>query len=152
LSKLKSIFDKVRKSGNYVHTEEGHYDFNKLNEEYKKTGKFSGDCKAISTFTAGIIESHGLKTRIVDGTIHLGNPDIVNLKGKDIEIYQMGHVWTEAYIPHDNERGFWVPVDPSLDTFLLFPNEPDRYSLGRIKLPSFKDQSIETAKIKLQYV
>ena len=149
---LRSVFENVVRSKNGNDREDGFYEFDELFDEYRRTGKVSGDCKAISTFTAGIIESLGLRARIIDGNIHFRHPEIVKAKGKTFEVYQGGHVWTEAFIPQDAERGYWVPVDPAFGAFLVFPNEPDRYSLSRIELPYFKDQSKETARLKLQYI
>lgn len=137
---LNTIFNEVRQSKNLNERMNGFYDFKELLEEYNATGEISGDCKAISTFTAGRIEQLGLKTRIVSGTVH-------NQKSEDDE----GHVWAEAFIPQKNGKGYWVPVDPAVSIFWNFPSQNAKYSLWS-DFPTFKDQSISTAKLRLQYI
>ena len=139
-TELNIIFDEVRQSKNNNARRKGFYDFEELLEEYRTTGKISGDCKAISTFTAGKIKQLGLKVRTVSGKVHDQKPE-------DDE----GHMWAEAFIHQKNGKGYWVPVDPAVRIFWNFPSQKIKYSLWS-DLPSFKDQSIETARLRLQYV
>lgn len=152
---LQKIHDKVDESANGPDDDEGWEDFKAIFDEYKSTGRFSGRCKSISTFTAGLIEALGLRSRSISGnTIHL-TTILTGPRGEKItenRINYEGHMWSEAYIPINENTGYWIPVDPAIHTFLVFPDEDPFYILGGIELPSFKDQSVETAKLRLRYV
>lgn len=139
---LGQIFNKVIDASDRGEDERdyGYYDFDELMKEYLSTGKIDGDCKADSTFTAGLLDAAGFKSRIIDGSVMHGN--------KPIEI---GHVWTEVFLPLNERKGHWLPIDTSLGNFLAFP-EDETYHFDRVQLPSFKDQSIEEAKLRLTYV
>ncbi len=120
---------------------EGYYDFEELLGEYINQKEINGDCKAISTFTAGILDALGLKSRIIDGSVMYENLSI-----------EMGHVWSEVYMPLSENEGHWMPIDPAMGTFLSFPEWEDTYHFDRIKLPSFKDQSVKETKLKISYI
>lgn len=67
---LKNIYDFVShaSSGECHDEDDFHYnDLEYLLDEYLSTGKFSGDCKAISTFTLGLLQAMGLVSRRVTG-------------------------------------------------------------------------------------
>jgi len=152
LDLLSRIFKKIRASNSGRPRADGYYDFDELFEEYKEIGKISGDCKAVSTFTAGIIESLGLKARIVSGSIHSETLEQVVIGRQTYDSYQQQHQWAEVFIPQDNERGYWLLVDPAFGVFFFYTHEQYRYSLSWINLPSFKNHSKETARLRLQYV
>ena len=137
---LRKVFDEVVKAKSKKKRKEDFYDFEKLLREYKETGKLDGDCKTISTFNAGMIEAQGLETRIVAGKIYCRNKK-----------FDEGHLWAEAFVPLNHGSSYWIPIDPALELYGNFPPDTMMYSI-ETELPVFKDQSVKTARLRLQYV
>ena len=151
IQRLRGVFNLVTAAMNGKDRKYGFYDYDKLFSEYLISGKISGDCKAASTFTAGSLDDLGLRSRIIAGNIQYGRRVLREFMGKKIMVDSAGHIWAEVYIPVNEKEGYWAPIDSSLDNFLTFPRYP-AYSLAQVKLPLFKDQSVEKTKLKLQYV
>jgi hypothetical protein len=116
--------------------------YEKIFEEYLSTGKFSGDCKAASTFTAGLLNGLGLAARVMDGDIIFGRSTNSN---------RSGHVWPEMYVPMSGEKGFWIPVDYCFYTVKYYPKSIGVYLYSRVAVPEFLDKDITNAKLRIIY-
>ncbi|MBM3233009.1 transglutaminase domain-containing protein [Candidatus Pacearchaeota archaeon] len=119
----------------------GYFSFKALMEEFLSIGKISGDCKAVSTVTAAILNSLGLPARTISGSITAlkeGAP-------------ATGHAWTETYIPGNVFGGYWIPVDMAMGTIKDYPFHGRRYTLNGAHLPKFLNEGANTASLKLQY-
>lgn len=111
-------------------------------DEYYGTGRFSGDCKSLSTFFAGLAQTLGIPARIVGG--------LLTKKHLDTETDLGGHFWPEVYIPQDARRGCWMPFDPAnhkLDTVKAFTSTTVTYHI-ETKIPPFGNQP---ARLRVSY-
>jgi len=115
-------------------------DFDEILEEFIKHKKIHGSCKSRATFTAGLLNSLGIPSRIVSGHIFSENSELIG-----------GHVWAEAYIPIPNKskEGCWAPIDPSTGVFLIFPSK-HIYTV-EAELPEFYNESIKSARLRISY-
>ena len=121
-----------------------------LIDEYNKTGKFPGTCKAVSTFVTGLANALGLASRRVGGPIISDKP--IGTYGKDktkLTDSIIGHSWSEIYIPINSKEGFWIPLDPGAGAFKTYPSRNESYHLN-VGLPKFKGE--KEARLKVSYV
>ena len=148
---LRNFHNTLFRSTNGRDRRADYYIFDELLQEYLSTGKVSGDCKAISTFTSGLINALGLPARVVDGDIISQNDRTMDYD-KTIRAYRGGHVWSEVYVPINERNGFWIPIDPfGLGIFRDYPLGNEAYAYCRVGLPKFLDQNIKTAQLKITY-
>jgi transglutaminase-like putative cysteine protease len=122
------------------------YDFLARYKELESTGQFSGNCREVSTITAGLLNALGLKSKILSSTI------LEKVDGK--YEYRSLHSFTEVFVPVDKETGFWLLIDPS--TGLTYNSEQQHqekyaYLFNSVELPIFSD-STKSAKIRIKYI
>lgn len=105
--------------------------------EYYETGRFSGDCKSVAVFFAGLAQTLGIPARTVGG--HL-------TREKTFLGY---HIWPELFLTTGKDQGFWAPYDlgnPGLDTHGAFTSARVRY-YAEIDLPHLTAQ----ARLRIRY-
>jgi len=148
---LKKLYEIVYQATNGHKRDDGYYIFEELVQEYLSTGKISGDCKAVSTFTSGLLNALGLPARVIDGDIISQRSDARYYDGS-IRAYREGHVWSEVYVPMNEREGFWIPVDPfGLRILKTYPSGEGSYAYCRVALPKFLDQDVKTAKLRISH-
>lgn len=123
----------------------GWYDFLTRYKELETTGRFSGNCREVSTITAGLLNALGLKSKI------LGSSIMENIDGE----YEFGglHSFTEVYFPVNKRSGFWLLIDPATGlTYNSTQEEREKYIyLFTAELPLFSDMK-KSAKIRIGYI
>lgn len=139
---LDAVTDFICEHNSEDERNDGFYSYEEILGEYLSTGKFRGDCKAISTFTAGILNGLGLAARVIDG-------DLVDTRPRGAN--RDGHVWPEVYVPMSREKGFWIPADTSRIILKHYPTSERVYLYCRVALPEFLDKAVTTAKLRITY-
>ncbi len=137
------------------HYEQGYrekhfWNFSELYEEFRKTNKIRGDCKAVSTFTAGLLNAIGIESRCISCCINSATPMEIDVGTRKFKTYTWGHQFAEAYFRGDNDKNAWMPVDAAMRYCLSFPVKT-KVTLTNIPLPEFRGSSAK-ARIKISYV
>ncbi len=135
---LERLYDHIYNSTSKAERYKGYFNFRLLLKEFLETGQVTGDCKAVSTFSCGLLNLVGLPARRIAGIIICG-------KGKKKRY--SGHEWVEVY-----SNGFWTLFDaaggfrsyPSPTTPLCYTYSTD--------LPRFSNHAIKEAKLRISYV
>lgn len=90
--------------------------------EYKKYGKYYGNCKEASLLCSSLCDCIGIPSRLVNGKYGLSLG---------------GHEWLEACLPYNNSYA-WAPVDPAMGYFcnyskdhIIFSETPDYKSYSQ---------------------
>lgn len=97
---LRGIFTIVSNAiGNEERNDDNEQDFATLFHELQTSGKFDGDCKAVSTLVAGFCEALGYNAPRRNGRLTDVNSGM-----------PAGHVWTEVYVPSVSA---YVLLDPA---------------------------------------
>ncbi len=140
---LHDLLCSIKEKANFrVNQNNDYYNFLARYREIKETGSFSGNCKEISTVTAGFLNALGLRSKIMSAFIY-------EAVGDQYEA-TTSHSFSEAYVPLCPKTGFWLLVDPAMGKLYSAEDTSHIYSLQSV-MPIFLGSS-KSAKIKVSYV